>query len=127
MQLLEFGRKPVEFFKRLTQFIRDVAADERIPPADKKILLGLVALVVSPLDIIPDWIPVFGQIDDIVIAALILDYLFNVLDQDILLSHYPWGMKSFAALRRTARMFAILTPEIIKKRLWSYQGSPYRG
>ncbi len=122
MQLLEYGRKPIEFLKRLAQFIRAVAEDERIPPIDKKVLLGLLALLISPLDIIPDWIPVFGQLDDVVIGALILDYLFNVLDEDILLNHYPWGPKSFTAVKRAARIFATLTPGAVKKRLWSYQG-----
>ena len=116
----------IEFFKSLTQFIREVANDERIPSQDKKVLLGLMALLVSPVDLIPDWIPVFGQLDDIVIVALILDYLFNVLDQDILLSHYPWGMKSFTNLRRTSRMIAVITPAFIKNKLWAFQASPYR-
>ncbi|MCM2283131.1 MAG: YkvA family protein, partial [Bdellovibrionaceae bacterium] len=46
----------MDFFKRLTQFVREVANDERIPPNDKRILIGLLALLVSPFDIIPDWI-----------------------------------------------------------------------
>ncbi|MES2855032.1 MAG: hypothetical protein V4692_04165 [Bdellovibrionota bacterium] len=50
----------MEFFKQLIQFIRNVANDERIPPRDKKILLGLVALIVSPIDFIPDWINRFN-------------------------------------------------------------------
>ena len=67
-----------------------MAKDERIPDRDKALLVALVALVISPSDLIPDWIPLFGMLDDIVIIAIVLDYLFNRLDQDILLSHYPW-------------------------------------
>lgn len=117
----------MEFFKKLVEFIKAVAADERIPARDKKVLLGLTALVVSPVDIIPDWIPVLGQLDDIILIAVILDYLFNVLDSEILLSHYPWGMKSFARIRGSARLIAILTPNWIKRRIWQYEGSPYKG
>jgi uncharacterized membrane protein YkvA (DUF1232 family) len=115
----------MSFFKSLIEFVKNVAGDVRIPERDKKILLALMALIISPIDLIPDWIPVIGLLDDAVMLALILDYFFNVLDQDILLSHYPWGMKSYARIRRGARMIAMLTPGFIKNRVWKYQPSPY--
>lgn len=112
--------------KKVIEFIRAVAEDERIPARDKKVVLALLALVLSPFDIIPDWIPFFGVMDDLVIIAIVLDYFFNKLDQEILLSHYPWGMKSFISLRRVARMIALVTPELIRNRIWQYQGSIYK-
>jgi uncharacterized membrane protein YkvA (DUF1232 family) len=113
------------FFKELISFVKDVANDQRIPERDKKILLALVALIISPIDLIPDWIPIIGVMDDAVMLALILDYFFNILDQDILLSHYPWDMKSFVRVRRGARMVAMFTPKFIKNKVWKYQPSPY--
>ena len=59
------------FFKTMGKFLKDVSEDARIPERDKKVLLAMVVLVISPFDIIPDWIPVFGQLDDLVIIALI--------------------------------------------------------
>ncbi len=117
----------MEFFKKLVEFIKAVATDERIPARDKKVLMVLTALVISPFDIIPDWIPVLGMMDDIVIIAIILDYLFNVLEPEILLSHYPWGMKSFTRTRAAARLIAIITPGWVKRRIWKFEGSPYKG
>lgn len=115
----------MKFFKDLKTFLTDVANDERIPARDKKILLALIALVVSPIDFIPDWIPFFGQLDDLIILSIILDYFFQVLDIRVLLSHYPWGMKSFARLRAIARFFQFFVPKFLKKRLWQYVGDPY--
>lgn len=113
------------FIKKLVDFIREVAEDQRIPERDKTVLLALLALVISPIDIIPDWIPIIGILDDTLIIALILDYLFNVLDQEILLSHYPWGMKSFTRLRRGAQLITLITPTFIKNKIWKYRPSPY--
>ena len=115
----------VKWIKELIQFIKDVAEDERIPERDKRVVLALVALVISPIDIIPDWIPIFGVLDDIVILAIVLDYFFNHLDQEILLSHYPWGMKSYTRIRQMAQMIALLTPPFIKERIWRYKPSVY--
>ena len=114
-----------KFFQNLKTFLTETANDERIPSRDKKVLIAMVALLVSPLDIIPDWIPVFGLLDDLVILALISDYFFSVLDQNILLSHYPWGMKSFARIKRVARFLAFFVPNIIKDNLWKYTRDPY--
>ena len=115
----------MKFFTDLKNFLKNVAADERIPARDKKIILAMVALILSPFDIIPDWIPLFGILDDIILLSIILDYFFTVLDSRILLSHYPWGMKSFARLRGVARTMQFFVPNFVKKRLWSFVGDPY--
>lgn len=115
----------MKFLKDLKDFLVNTAKDPRIPDRDKKILLGMIALILSPFDIIPDWIPVFGLLDDVIILSVILDYFFSVLDQEVLLSHYPWGMKSFVRLKSIAHFLQIFVPRFVKKRLWSYVGSPY--
>jgi uncharacterized membrane protein YkvA (DUF1232 family) len=113
------------FLKNLKKFITDVANDHRIPSRDKKMIMALIALILSPIDLIPDWIPVFGLLDDVIILAIILDYFFRVLDGQILLSHFPWDMKSFARLRTIAKSLEFFVPRFIKKRLWTYVGEPY--
>lgn len=115
----------MKFLKDLKDFLVNVANDPNIPERDKKVLLALIALVISPFDIIPDWIPFFGQLDDLIIIAIILDYFFQVLDSRILLSHWPWGMKSFARVRALARFLQFFAPKFIKRRLWKYVGDPY--
>ena len=116
----------VKGFKELIKFIQDVAKDERIPSRDKKIVLACVALIVSPIDLIPDWIPIIGIIDDMVLLALILDYFFEVLDSEILLSHFPWSMKRFVFIRRCARVITLITPRFLRHRIWRYESSPYK-
>lgn len=115
----------MKFFSDLKGFLINVARDERIPSRDKKIIMALIALIISPIDLIPDWIPLFGQLDDVIMISIILNYFFTVLDNRILLSHYPWGMKSFAILRRISRMMDFFVPHFVKKRLWQYVGDPY--
>jgi uncharacterized membrane protein YkvA (DUF1232 family) len=114
-----------KFLNDMAGFVRAVAEDPRIPSRDKKVVLALLALVISPIDIIPDWIPVFGWLDDFMIVAIVLDYFFEVLDQQIILSHYPWGMKSYTWCRRAAKMVSQFAPNSFKKLVWKFEGSPY--
>lgn len=115
----------IGFFKKLKDFVVNTANDERIPARDKKILLAMVALMLSPFDIIPDWIPVFGLLDDVIILSLILDYFFSVLDSRIILSHFPWDMKAFTRLKKIAHALQMFVPRFVKKKLWAYVGDPY--
>jgi hypothetical protein len=113
------------FLTNLKNFIKDVANDQEIPARDKKIILALLAYLISPFDLIPDWIPLLGALDDLVVLAIILDYFFTVLDSRLILRHYPWGMKSFAWLRGLSRALSFLVPNALKKKLWKYTGEPF--
>lgn len=114
-----------KFFTDLKNFLQATSLDERIPVKDKRILLALIALVFSPFDIIPDWIPIIGILDDLIIISFVLDYFFSVLDSRILLSHFPWDLKAYTRLKRVATAFQIFVPRFIKRRIWSYVGDPY--
>jgi uncharacterized membrane protein YkvA (DUF1232 family) len=114
-----------KFFNDLKSFLQATAYDERIPSKDKRILLALIALVFSPFDIIPDWIPLIGILDDLIIISFVLDYFFSVLDSRILLSHFPWDLKAYTRLKKVATALQIFVPGFIKKRIWSYVGDPY--
>ncbi len=55
--------------------------DPRVPAARKALLAAAVGYVVSPIDIIPDRIPLLGVLDDLVVAALAVDgFLAGVPD-----------------------------------------------
>ncbi len=113
------------WIKELFLFIRNVANDERIPASDKKILLVILALIISPFDIIPDWIPLIGFIDDIVLISVILDYFFNHLERTLLLSHFPWSLKTFLRFQRVASAITWITPAWIKNKIWTYKPAAY--
>jgi uncharacterized membrane protein YkvA (DUF1232 family) len=115
----------VKSIRELIAFLKAVAGDSRIPDRDKKVLLGLIALIVSPVDLIPDWIPLFGVLDDFVLVAIICDYFFNHLDDAIVLSHWPWGMKSYTRTRKMARFVAVMTPAWAREKIWKFKPSVY--
>lgn len=52
--------------------VRRLMADERVPRSRKLLLVALVGYLALPIDLIPDFIPVAGQLDDALIVALVL-------------------------------------------------------
>jgi uncharacterized membrane protein YkvA (DUF1232 family) len=60
-----------------------LVADPRVP-ASRKALLGLAgAYIVSPLDIIPEWIPLLGSVDDVAVMVLAVDLFLEGLPEGL--------------------------------------------
>jgi uncharacterized membrane protein YkvA (DUF1232 family) len=56
-----------------------LASDPRVPNS-RKALLGLAgAYIVSPLDLVPEWIPIIGAIDDVAVMVLAIDVFLEGL------------------------------------------------
>ncbi|HEX6370020.1 MAG TPA: DUF1232 domain-containing protein [Longimicrobium sp.] len=66
-----------------------LAGDPRVSKVDKAIVAATLVYLVSPIDLVPDWVmPVVGQIEDIYLLALALSRLVNNAGMDVLLDHW---------------------------------------
>ncbi len=61
-----------------------LAVDKRVTKTQKLLVGGIIGYVIMPIDIIPDFIPLVGYIDDLVLVVLGLNLILNELDQQIL-------------------------------------------
>ena len=59
----------------ILRLLRSLIGDRSAPLDVRLILIGLVAWIVSPIDLIPEFIPVLGPIDDVVVAIAALRYV----------------------------------------------------
>jgi len=59
--------------------------DDRTPASRKALLGGALGYIVLGRDIVPDWIPILGQLDDLVVVALATELFLDGLD-DVLLA-----------------------------------------
>ena len=58
-------------------------------PRSSKVLLGLAVLwLVSPIDLVPEFIPVAGPLDDAIVAALVLRHVLRRTGPDVLRRHW---------------------------------------
>jgi uncharacterized membrane protein YkvA (DUF1232 family) len=79
-----------------------LAKDPRVRRRYKVMLAGVVAYLAMPVDLIPDFIPVAGQLDDAIIVALALRALLRGTDEGILAEHWPGPESSLAVVERLA-------------------------
>lgn len=77
------------FLPRFLALLKGLIGDPRVPRRSKMILTGTLLYLLSPLDIVPDFVPGLGQLDDIVIALLALHSILNRVDDEVVVEH--WG------------------------------------
>lgn len=64
--------KPFVILQREIAYYRAVLRDPRTPAISRWCLRAAIAYLLSPIDLIPDFIPVLGQLDDVIIVPLLL-------------------------------------------------------
>ena len=82
--------------------LRRLIGDEGVPRRRKLTLLCLVAYLSVPIDLVPDFIPVAGQVDDVIIAALALRYALRSGGPELLRRHWPGPDDSLQVVMRLA-------------------------
>lgn len=74
--------------------VRRLLGDPRVP-LESKVLLGvLVVYLASPIDLVPDFIPVAGQLDDALLLALIMRHLVRRSGPRVVAEHWPGPVRS---------------------------------
>jgi uncharacterized membrane protein YkvA (DUF1232 family) len=76
--------------------------DPRVPRRKKVLLIALTGYLALPFDLVPDFIPVAGQLDDVVIVALVLRSLLRADGESLVREHWPGPENSLALVLRLA-------------------------
>ena len=84
----------------VVRLVRRLVSDRAVPISVKVALVVLLAWLISPIDLIPEFIPVLGPLDDVIVAVLVLRYVRRSVGIDGLRSRWPGTPDGFALLSR---------------------------
>jgi uncharacterized membrane protein YkvA (DUF1232 family) len=100
------ARELATLIPNLVFLFRGLLRDERVPRSSKLWLGFAVAWFVSPIDLIPEFIPVVGPLDDAIVAALVLRHVLKRTDRSVLADHWrgdPATLDAIIRLRLTPK------------------------
>jgi uncharacterized membrane protein YkvA (DUF1232 family) len=83
--------------------VRRLAKDPRVPRRAKVAVIFAGLWLASPIDLIPEFVPVIGPLDDIVVVALALRYAGRQVPRDVLLAAWPGEPRLIERLLGPAR------------------------
>ena len=84
----------------LFMLVSRLIIDKRVPAGKKVFLAGVIAYIISPIDIIPDFIPFIGYTDDLFLVIFALDNLLNNVEDNVIIENWS-GKENIIDLIRT--------------------------
>src|SRR3954453_17132195 len=82
-------RQVAEFLPSCVTTAKAMRRDPEVPRRAKVALLVAVVWVVSPIDLLPEFLPVIGPLDDVVAVILLLRYAARSIPRETLLAAWP--------------------------------------
>jgi uncharacterized membrane protein YkvA (DUF1232 family) len=103
---------------RLGRMIASLLADREVPRGAKVALAAMAVYLASPVDLIPDFIPFVGLLDDVLVVAIVVDGLLNHVDRSFLVKYWPGDGASLDAVASVARRLSSWVPARVKDRIF---------
>lgn len=86
------------FVGSVARLMRGMATDPRVPLSAKLVALAGTAYAVSPIDLVPDFLPAVGLLDDLWIVSRSLRHLVQRAGLDVVREHWDGTEEGFDVL-----------------------------
>jgi uncharacterized membrane protein YkvA (DUF1232 family) len=96
----ELARTGLRLIPDLIRLVHGLLADKATPAGVRLALAGLLLYLLSPIDLIPDFVPGIGSVDDVVVSAMVLRWAGRRVGLDDLRARWTGDPAGFELLRR---------------------------
>ena len=84
--------------------MRRLVVDKTIPRRTRWLVWALIAYLALPIDLVPDFIPVVGYADDVIVTAFVLRHVIRRAGPEKLTEHWPGTPAGLDTLTRVLRL-----------------------
>jgi uncharacterized membrane protein YkvA (DUF1232 family) len=91
-------RELVRIVPDAVRLIRGLVGDRTVPADVRAVLVALLVWIISPVDLIPEFVPALGPIDDVIVAIVAMRYVRRRLGIHELRSRWQGTDDGFAML-----------------------------
>lgn len=108
--------------REIPNFLRllyGLITDARVSNVDKLLVAGAIAYVLMPMDLVPDFIPFIGEVDDVFVIVMALQRLITNAGRAVVADHWMGepGELSSLNLERVLAACAFFLPRRVRRRL----------
>ena len=127
---LEAGERPrtgakrtvMDTIRQLPNYLRllfGLLKDKRVAPIDKLLVGAAIAYIIAPVDLIPDWIPFLGEVDDVFLLVTALQRLISNAGRSLVMQYWVGDPAELASmnLRHVLAAAAFFLPRRVRRRL----------
>jgi uncharacterized membrane protein YkvA (DUF1232 family) len=115
-------RTVMDTIRQLPNYVRlllGLLTDGRVAAMDKLLVGAAVAYILAPVDLIPDFIPFLGEVDDVFLLVTALQRLIGNAGRSLVLQYWAGNPADLAAmnLRQVLMAAAFFLPRRVRRRL----------
>jgi uncharacterized membrane protein YkvA (DUF1232 family) len=86
----------------LARLFGGLLRDPRVPAARKLVLAPALLYLLSPIDLVPDFLPLIGALDDAIVVAFVLRFMLRGASAGVVAEHWPGPERSLRTVLRFA-------------------------
>ena len=94
-----------------------LVVDPRVSRVDKAIVVATIGYVAMPFDLVPDFVPFFGMLDDLYLLALALRRLMRNAGPEVLRDHWDGRITSLESALAGLEKAGSFLPDRVRRRL----------
>ena len=115
VRLARIATDAVSTIPNLVKLLVRLARDPRVPRRTKIVLAVALGYIVSPLDVIPDFIPVAGVADDLLLLAFAVNHLVHVAGEEVVLEHWDGPRDLLELVRAVLDVASDMVPTRLRR------------
>lgn len=115
VQVRQMAKDFLFLLPNLVKLLWRLVKDPRVPRRSKLALVLAGAYVVSPIDLLPDFIVGAGQLDDIFVVALAINHLIQRAGEDVVRQHWDGPQDLLKVISGVLETTADLVPARLRK------------
>lgn len=97
------AREAARLIPNLAMLFAALMRDPRVPRRAKVALVCGAVWLASPIDLVPEFLPVIGPLDDAIVAALVLGFVVRTAGREVVLHHWKGDPQVIARLLSLTR------------------------
>ena len=121
-QMRKLAADAVYLLPNLIKLLGRLVRDPRVPRRSKVVIGAALAYLVSPVDLIPEFIPVIGFADDVLLASYAVNHLITVAGEDVVLEHWDGPRDMLELVRSVLEVTSDLVPAQLKRLIGRLSG-----
>lgn len=115
VQLRALAKDAIMLLPNLIKLLGRLSKDPRVPRRSKILMGGVLVYLASPIDLLPDAIPVVGVVDDLLLAAYVLNHVIDRAGEEVILEHWDGPQDLLQLVRSVLDATSSMVPKPIRK------------
>ena len=111
----EMLKEAVLIGPNLVKLLYRLLRDKRVPRQRRLAMTLVAAYIVSPIDVIPDFVPVLGSVDDVLVLAFAIDYLLQASPPEVVDDYWDGSQDGLELVRGIAAWGVEMLPDRLRR------------